>query len=328
VSHKKILRLERKFNDYRFSKRSRILVLAKKNYPLCEIALITGISEDRIREWISRFNEFGYTGLLDLPRSGRPRKIPYEEIQRILNTAPSAFGINAELWSVATLHRVLSEKFTNSYTKKYLYQLIYRLEFSLKKPRPVHYKADPKAAREIKKKIQEMVDDGYVVFYEDETRVFLTTIVKRAIVRRGEKAVMRVNVEHHQGIFIFGALNVRTKEVNIMFSEKVDSKAAMKFLYTVKKDVGRGRVYVIWDNAGSHKAKRVKYLAERKGIHFVYLPPYSPYLNPVEEIWRQLKMYLANKLFMEISDVKREVTKFFEERGYRMEINVSHYFSE
>ena len=67
-----------------------------------------------------------------------------------------------------------------------------------------------------------------------------------------------------------------------MFSAKVNSKATMKFLYTVKKYVGRGRTYVIWDNAGSHKTKRVKYLAERKSIHFVYLPPYSPYLNPME----------------------------------------------
>ena len=86
--HKKILKLERKFNDYRFSKRSKILVLAKKNYPLCEIAAIISISEDRIRDWIRRFNEFGYKGLLDLPRSGRPRKIPYEKIRRILDTAP------------------------------------------------------------------------------------------------------------------------------------------------------------------------------------------------------------------------------------------------
>lgn len=107
-----------------------------------------------------------------MPRSGRPRKIPYVEIQRILNTAPSAFGINAELWTVILLHGVLTEKFANSYTKKYLYQLIYRLKFSLKKPRPVHYKADPKVAREVKKKIQEIVSAGYVVFYEDETRFF------------------------------------------------------------------------------------------------------------------------------------------------------------
>jgi len=328
VSVKKFRKLERQIKDYRFSVRSRIIILASKDYEIYEIAVLIGVSQNTVRFWIHRFNESGYKGLLDKPRSGRKRKVEYSRILEILVSPPSDFEVKQEFWTVKALYRVIQEKFPGSYSKKYIYQLIRRLGFVLKKPRPRHYKANPEAAAEVKRQIRELVHAGYPVYFEDETRVFLTTIIGRVIARKGEKIEMKVNIGHHKGIFIFGAINVSTRRVKIMFSEKFNSEAMMRFLYAVKREVGRGRVYVVLDNASSHKARRVEYLSRRKGIHFVFLPPYSPQLNPVEEIWRELKKYLENKLFKEVSEIKEEVEKFFVERSYKMEFEISNYFSD
>jgi transposase InsO family protein len=46
-----------------------------------------------------------------------------------------------------------------------------------------------------------------------------------------------------------------------------------------------GRLVVIWDNAPCHIAKAVKAEATRLGIELVYLPGYSPDLNPIERLW-------------------------------------------
>ena len=146
------------------------------------------------------------------------------------------------------------------------------------------------------------------------------------ITRRDQLAIMRVNVDH-RGIFVFGAIDIHSKEVIIMLSDRINSDAIMKFLYELKRVYGRGRIYVVWDNNGNHVAKRVRYLAKKKGIHFVQLPPYMPELNPMEAVWKQLKDHLANRLFFEIDELKREVINFFASRGYRFEIKIESYFS-
>lgn len=49
---------------------------------------------------------------------------------------------------------------------------------------------------------------------------------------------------------------------------------------------------VVMDNLSSHKAERVRQLIEAKGCELVYLPPYSPDFNPMEQAFSKLKSYL------------------------------------
>ena len=46
------------------------------------------------------------------------------------------------------------------------------------------------------------------------------------------------------------------------------------------------------DNLSSHKSQRIKTILERFGASVLYLPPYSPDLNPIEKAFPKLKAYL------------------------------------
>ena len=46
---------------------------------------------------------------------------------------------------------------------------------------------------------------------------------------------------------------------------------------------------VIMDNLGAHKGERVRKLIEARGCELLYLPPYSPDLNPIEEAFSKIK---------------------------------------
>jgi transposase len=46
---------------------------------------------------------------------------------------------------------------------------------------------------------------------------------------------------------------------------------------------------LIWDNASFHKSKELKQLVEKAGHTMLFLPPYSPDLNPIEHKWFELK---------------------------------------
>jgi transposase len=49
---------------------------------------------------------------------------------------------------------------------------------------------------------------------------------------------------------------------------------------------------VIIDNLGSHKGRAVRQAIERVGATLLYLPPYSPDLNPIEQLFAKLKAML------------------------------------
>lgn len=52
---------------------------------------------------------------------------------------------------------------------------------------------------------------------------------------------------------------------------------------------------LIMDNLSSHKSQKVKKILKKKGIEIVFLPPYSPDLNPIEMAWSKLKTYLRKR---------------------------------
>ena len=49
---------------------------------------------------------------------------------------------------------------------------------------------------------------------------------------------------------------------------------------------------LIMDNMKSHHAKAVKNLLDSSGVRYIYLPPYSPDLNPIEKLWSKVKAFL------------------------------------
>ncbi len=85
---------------------------------------------------------------------------------------------------------------------------------------------------------------------------------------------------------------------------------------------------VILDNLGSHKVAGVREAIEAKGARLLYLPPYSPYLNPIEPAFAKLKSLLrkaaarsVDTLWTAIADAIRNFTpqecaNYFAHAGY------------
>ena len=53
-----------------------------------------------------------------------------------------------------------------------------------------------------------------------------------------------------------------------------------------------GNSVLVMDNMKSHHAKAVKNLLDSSGVRYIYLPPYSPDLNPIEKLWSKVKAFL------------------------------------
>ena len=65
------------------------------------------------------------------------------------------------------------------------------------------------------------------------------------------------------------------------------------------------------DNASFHKSTKTRELIESVGCKVIFLPPYSPDLNPIEKFWARMKKWIRNKIanFASLSDT---IDCFFE----------------
>ena len=87
---------------------------------------------------------------------------------------------------------------------------------------------------------------------------------------------------------------------------------------------------VVMDGLGAHRPKRVRELIEERGCELVYLPPYSPDLNPIEEAFAKIKHLLSEvsarsrgalveAIGAALSAISaRDALGFFEHAGYRL----------
>jgi transposase len=60
---------------------------------------------------------------------------------------------------------------------------------------------------------------------------------------------------------------------------------------------------LIMDNHPVHRSRRVRKFLDEHGIRYVFLPPYSPELNPIEEAWSKFKQYLKRAKARNLDDL-------------------------
>ena len=68
---------------------------------------------------------------------------------------------------------------------------------------------------------------------------------------------------------------------------------------------------IVIDNVRSHHAKMVKQILDKSGIRYMYLPPYSPDLNPIEKMWSKLKAYLRKEKVRIASELPAAIERAF-----------------
>lgn len=106
-----------------------------------------------------------------------------------------------------------------------------------------------------------------------------------------------------------------TGRVYVEEHKKYDAEVFLQFLKKVLSLYPAGKVAMILDNAKIHHAKLLKdFLEENKGrLELVFLPPYSPNLNKIEELWGCLKDSVINNVFFHTRDeIQRAVQKFID----------------
>ena len=117
-----------------------------------------------------------------------------------------------------------------------------------------------------------------------------------------------------QRAYGIGAVNYHTGEtVMITRDHKCRSDIAV-FLRALLAKHAIGTIYLTWDNATTHVDGEIDtILKEANGrLVLLYLPTYSPWLNPIEMLWRSMRYNVTHcELFVTIDDLKAAFLEYF-----------------
>lgn len=147
--------------------------------------------------------------------------------------------------------------------------------------------------------MESLKDTPYELFFSDEMRYGLISNFRRSWSKIGERTIQD-SQQSFDNRYLFSAISpISGKSFHLTGIDGFDSIAAHTFLLELKKEHPDTLVIVVWDNAPCH---RVKIHREIPGLIVLFLPPYSPQLNPAERFFEELRKATANTIFNTIEE--------------------------
>lgn len=125
---------------------------------------------------------------------------------------------------------------------------------------------------------------------ESGSNIAMTRLFGRAA--PGERICAGTPQNYGENISMLACLAVSGVSAPMTIEGSVDSLAFLEYVTEVLAPTLSKDDMVVMDNLSAHKVKGVREAVEGRGAKLIYLPPYSPDLNPIEKCWSKIKTYL------------------------------------
>lgn len=126
----------------------------------------------------------------------------------------------------------------------------------------------------------------------DESGVNLTLTRLFGRAPKGERVVDSVPKNYGENVIMLGALSASGVEALMTVSGATESEVFLTFMREVLAPTLEPGDIVVWDNLGAHRSQAVRAVVEAQGARLLFLPPYSPDMNPIEQCWSKIKTAL------------------------------------
>jgi transposase len=150
--------------------------------------------------------------------------------------------------------------------------------------------------------------EGIETFATDEHRLGLKPILRRVWAPRGERPIA---IGHHrfEWLYVTVFVSPKTGESFWYLSTGVSKEDFEAILALFAREAGAGRhriIVLVLDNAGWHSSPG---LAVPEGLRLVYLPPYTPELQPAETLWVHVDEPVVNRHFDSLAELDAVVAR-------------------
>jgi transposase len=309
--------LARSIPQKRTWRRLQAVILAQQGWTAPLIARSLGCSLRSVKNWVAQYNRGGVEALHDRPRAGRPRRLAPEHYPRLkerLDAPPRAED------GVCTLRghdvrRILGQEFGVTMSLQAVYDLLDRIGYSSLVPRPRHEDSIPEVQAYFKEIVVEQIeaiaaehpDKEVRTYFEDEARFGTQGTITRVWAPRGSRP-RAVRQNGREWLYVLMAVCVSTGATSALIMPGLDTEVLNLFLEQFAKELPAGvHAVLIWDGAGYHTSGD---LVVPGNVSLIQLPPYSPELNPVENLWHYLRSHhWSNRPYEGYKGLEREAIR-------------------
>ena len=300
-----------------------VVLLYMEGYSRKKISEILHIPLRTVSYHILSYEKGGMESLLIVKQPGAQKKLTDEQETELLcvisTQTPEEAGLGVFAnWTAALACAFVKQKFGISYSSRGMLNLFDRLGLSYTRPTYTLDKADPKKQEQFRKTfetLKKMLEgDITTILFEDESMIRDYQAIMKTWFPKGKQRIIPTYGKH-EGVKLVGFLDYETGHVYVEEHKKYDAEVFLQFLKNVLSQYPNGKTVIILDNARIHHAKLLKeFLEENKDcLELVYLPPYSPNLNKIEELWGWLKDSVINNVFFHSrEEIQKAVQKFID----------------
>lgn len=123
-----------------------------------------------------------------------------------------------------------------------------------------------------------------------------------------------------KNFYVFSAANPLSGDCFDLILPRVNTQCMAIFLQKFSEMLEGKEVILVLDGAGWHKAKGI---LVPENITLVFLPPYSPELNPIERIWQHIKHHtIRNRIYHTIKSLEDEICSFLKSLSPKTVISI------
>lgn len=258
-----------------------------------------GVARGTVARWMSQYRQGGEAELDKRPQ-GRPpapklKGAQEEAIMALIESySPDQLGLPTSLWTRETVAALIKKRFGLALSVWTVGRYLRRWGLTPQKPARRAYEQDPAVVRhwleveypEVRKQAKA---EGAEIHWGDEMGVRSDHQAGRTWSRKGQTPVVPGTGQRFRCNVISTLTNQGVLRFRV-FQENFNGDVFIDFMRRLVRDRGR-KVYLILDRHPVHISKKVRAWVERHQgeIRLVYLPPYSPELNPGEFLNQDVK---------------------------------------
>jgi len=303
---------ERYRHDHDPVERSRwkFLRLLARGLTATAVARVTGYSAYWIGQIARRYNTAGPNGLRDRRRFGRAHQpLLTEEQQSALRQALAEAHPAGDHWCARTVAAWMSAPLGRLVSRQVAWRALRQISARFLKPR--HVQADQQAQADFKQRLRPLLCEVATGFPRasvelwamDEHRIGLQPILRKVLCVHGHRP--SAPVQHRsEWRYPVGFVHPSSGRTIFHLATSVSIPLFEAELAAFAAEVGAShskQTVLVLDRAGWHSTQR---LHVPDHVHLLFLPPYSPELQPAEHLWRLTNTVLVNRHFASIEDLE------------------------
>jgi transposase len=152
--------------------------------------------------------------------------------------------------------------------------------------------------------------DAAGIVYVDESGFNDCLIREYGRCAKGDRLMGERSGQRFARTSIIAGLQVKVPVAPMVFKGHCDTEVVLAWVKEMLlPELSAGQT-VVWDNATFHKSPRIAEAFEQAGVRLLFLPPYSPDLNPIEQFWSVLKAKVR-RLKDEVLHIEDALKKVF-----------------